>query len=55
MTENEKVSSYLTRITKVKDELSVVGKAVTDGELMRTALNGFSEKWNTFVKCVVSR
>ena len=55
MTENEKVASYLTRITKVRDELSVVGEAVTDGELVRTALNGFSEKWNNFVKCVVSQ
>ena len=54
MTENEKVSSCLTRITKVKDELNVVGEAITDGELVRTALNGFSEKWNTFVKGVVS-
>ena len=55
MTENEKFSSYLTRITKVRDELSVVGEAITDGELVRTALNGFSKKWNTFVKGVVSR
>ena len=38
--ENEKVSSYLTRNTKVRDELSVVGEAATDGELVRAALNG---------------
>ena len=55
MTENEKVASYLTRITQVRDELSVVGEKVSDVELVRTALNGFSEKWNTFVKGVVSR
>ena len=55
MTENEKVASYLTRITKVRDELSVVGEAVTDGELVRNFINGFSEKWNTFVKGVVSQ
>ena len=55
MTENEKVSSYLMRITKVGDELSVVGEAVTNRELVRTFVNGFSEKWNTFVKGVVSR
>jgi hypothetical protein len=55
MTETEKVSSYLTRITQVRDELGAVGEVITDGELVRTTLNGFSEKWNTFVKGVVSR
>jgi hypothetical protein len=55
MTETEKVSSYLTRITQVHDELGTVGEVITDGELVRTTLNGFSEKWNTFVKGVVSR
>jgi hypothetical protein len=55
MTETEKVSSYLTRITQVHDELGVVGEVITDGELVRTTLNGFSEKWNTFVKGVVSK
>ena len=55
MIDTEKVSSYLTRITQVRDELGTVGEVRTDGELVRTALNGFSEKWNTFVKGVVSR
>ena len=49
------MSSYLTRITQVRDELSTVGEAISDGELVRTALNGFLEKWDTFVKGVVSR
>jgi hypothetical protein len=49
------VSSYITRITQVHDELGVVGEVISDGEMVRTALNGFSEKWNTFVKGVVSR
>lgn len=55
MVESEKVSSYLTRIAQVRDVLSAVGEVVTDGEMVRTALNVFSEKWNTFVKGVVSR
>jgi hypothetical protein len=55
MSETEKVSSYLTRITKVRDELGTIGEVISDGEMVRTALNGFSEKWNTFVEGVVSR
>ena len=55
MTKTEKVSSYLTRITQVCDELGAVGEVISDGELVRAALNGFSEMWNTFVKGVVSK
>jgi hypothetical protein len=55
MIEIEKVSSYLTRITQVRDELGTVGEVIWDGELIRIALNGFSKKWNTFVKGGVSR
>ena len=55
MIETEKVSSYLTRITQVPDELGTIGEVIIDGELARTTLDGFSEKWNTFVKGVVSK
>jgi phosphatidate phosphatase PAH1 len=55
MIETKKVCSYLTRVTQVRDELGVVGEVITNGELVRTAMNGFSEKRNTFVKGVVSR
>jgi hypothetical protein len=55
MTETKNVSSYLTKITQVRDELGAVGEIILDGEMVRTALNGFSKKWNTFVKVVVSK
>jgi hypothetical protein len=55
MTETEKVSSYLTRITQVREEIGVVGDVISDGEMVRNSLNVFSERWNTFVKGVVSR
>ena len=38
MTKTEKVSSFLTRITQVRDELGAVGEVITDGELVRTTL-----------------
>jgi hypothetical protein len=44
MTEIEKVSSYLTIITQVRDELGAVGEVILDGEMVKTALNGFSKK-----------
>ena len=55
MAESESVTSYLTRVTQIRDELSATGEAISDEELVRVALNGLSEKWGIFVKGVVSR
>ena len=43
MRKGESVSSYLTRLRQVKDELADVGETVDGTELVRIALNGFSK------------
>ena len=43
MTKTKNASSYLTQISQVCDELGVVGKKVDDVEMVRVALNGFSQ------------
>jgi hypothetical protein len=53
MGKEESASSYLTRVAQVKDELAAVGEVITDSELVRIALNGFTKEWEVFVKCVV--
>ena len=50
MAKTEIVSSYLTRITQVHDELSAVGEAITDGEFVITTLNGFQRSGTPFLK-----
>ena len=55
MTKTENASSYLTRISQVSDELGVVGEQVDDAEMVRVALNGFSQPWHDFVRVVVAR
>ena len=55
MTEIDTVSSYLTKITQIRDELGASGEKVEDEELVRHALNGFTTKWHSFVKGVVAR
>jgi hypothetical protein len=55
MGKEESVSSYLTRVAQVKDELAAVGEVTSDSELVRIALNGFTKDWEVFVKCVVGR
>jgi hypothetical protein len=39
----------------VKDELAVVGEVISDSELVRIALKGFTKEWEVFLKCVVGR
>jgi hypothetical protein len=39
----------------VKDELVVVGEVISDSEMLRIALKGFTKEWEVFVKCVVGR
>ena len=55
MMETDSVTTYLTKITQVRDELGAAGEKVEDEELVRHALNGFSTKWHSFVKGVVAR
>ena len=55
MTKTKNVSSYLTCISQVRDELGVVGEKVDDVELVRVALNGFSQPWHDFVRAIVAR
>ena len=43
MANAEGVTSYLTRISQVRDELAVVGEIVSGSELVQTALNGVAK------------
>jgi hypothetical protein len=44
MGKGESVSSYLTRVAQVKDELAAVGEVISDSELVRIALKGFTKE-----------
>ena len=55
MTDADTVTTYLTKISQVRDELGAAGDKVEDEELVRYALNGFAAKWHTFVQGVVSK
>jgi hypothetical protein len=49
MGNEESVSSYLTRVAQVKDELVAVGEVISDSELVRITLKGFTKEWEVFV------
>ena len=55
MTQGEGVTSYLTRMAQVKDELTSVGETISDSEMARTTLKGFTKRWDVFVKCIVGK
>jgi hypothetical protein len=55
MDKGEDVASYLTHLAQVKDKLGVVGEIISEGELGRITLKGFTKEWDVFVKCVVGR
>jgi hypothetical protein len=55
MTKAKNVVTYLTRLTQARDELGVVGEAIVDSDLVRTALNGVSKQWAVFVEGIVAR
>ena len=49
MTEVDTITTYLTKISQVRDELGDASEKLEDEELVRYALNGFTAKWHTFV------
>jgi hypothetical protein len=55
MDKGEDVASYLTQLSQVKDELVAVGEIISEADLGRIALKGFTKEWDVFVKCVVGR
>jgi hypothetical protein len=55
MVKGESVASYLTWVAQVKNELAAVGEVISDSELVRIVLKGFTKEWEVFVKCVVGQ
>ena len=55
MSRGESVTSYLTRVSQVRDELAAVGEVVDRAKLIWVALNGFSKSWESFVRGIVAR
>jgi len=55
MIKGESVTLYMTRLYQVKDELATIDVTVLDGDMVRVALNGFTEEWKPFIKGIISK
>ena len=53
MAKVEGVTSYLTRISQMRDELAAVGEVVSGSELVRTVVNGVAKPWDVFVEAII--
>ena len=54
MARGESMTTYLTRVSQVQDELAVVGETVDSAELIQVALNSFLKSWETFIRGIVT-
>ena len=52
MKNSESISSYLMRVSHIRDKLSTIGDVISDKDLVNTTLNGFPTFWIPFVDCV---
>jgi hypothetical protein len=51
----ESVTSYLMRVSQIRDQLAAIGDVISDKELVTTTLNGFPTFWIPFVQGVCAR
>ena len=50
----EGVTSYITRISQVRDEVATIREFVSNIELVCTTMNGVTKPWALFVEEIVS-
>jgi hypothetical protein len=55
MKKSDSVSTYLMRISQIKDQLAVIGDSVDDVDIVTTNLNGFPSSWDAFVQGICAR
>jgi hypothetical protein len=55
MDNSESITSYLMRVSQIRDQLAAIGDVISDKELVTTTLNGFPTFWIPFVQEVCAR
>jgi hypothetical protein len=55
MENSEFVTSYLMRVSQIRDQLATIGDVINDKDLVTTILNGFPTFWIPFVQGVCAR
>ena len=55
MTKGEDMEHFLFRLQAIRDQLTATSATVDDVVIVRTALNAFTDEWETFVQSILGR
>ena len=55
MSKGESVQDYFTRISQIKETLSVIGDILDEDELVMTTLNGLARPWDSLIQNLCAR
>ena len=55
MIQGERVTSYLTRLSHDQDDLAAIGETISNFEMVRISLKGFTPEWKSFIKGIIAR
>jgi hypothetical protein len=55
MGKDETISAFFSKITQTRDQLTTIGVAVDDDDLVQTEVDGLPESWETFISSVNGR
>ena len=51
----EKIHSYFTRVSQIKEQLEAVDEEVENAEIVMTTLNGLPRSWDSFIQGICAR
>jgi hypothetical protein len=55
MGKDETISAFFSKIAQTRDQITVIGVAVDDDDLVQTTVDGLPESWETFLSSVNGR
>jgi hypothetical protein len=55
MGKDESISTFFSKITQTRDQLTTIGIAVDDDDLVQTTVDGLPDSWETFLSSINGR
>jgi hypothetical protein len=55
MNDDDSITSYLVRISQLRDQLQVIEDIISDKELVNIVLNGLPKTWDAFAASMTTR
>ena len=55
MSKGESIQYYFARVSKFREQISVIGDTLDEDELVMTTLNGLTRPWDSFIQTLCDR